>query len=252
MLEQQTTETEVAKRKAERTVIEAQAEAQAAAQKARLQGLAEAEVMAAKGYSQKDVLQADVQKAYAEGIGNMGPAISSGGGGSVVGDIMGLGIGMAAAQAVAPQMGNMFAGLNPNQSTTPKTEPAKDAPKGWDCPACGFKNITSRFCPDCGAKKPEPKPADSWDCPACDCKNITSKFCPDCGAKKPEPKAADTWNCPSCGCKNISSRFCPDCGTKKPEKKAADSWDCPACGCKNIKSKFCPDCGAKKPETPKG
>ena len=85
-LQRQLTETEIAKREAERKVIEAQAEAQAQ----RLAGLTEAEIMKAKGYSQKDVLQADVQKAYAEGIGNMGPAISSGGGSSIVGDMMGL------------------------------------------------------------------------------------------------------------------------------------------------------------------
>ena len=59
MLEQQTTQTEVAKHEAERRVIEAQAEAQVL----RMQGLTEAEIMAAKGYSQRDVLQADVQKA---------------------------------------------------------------------------------------------------------------------------------------------------------------------------------------------
>ena len=242
VLEQQMTETEVAKRKAERTVIEAQAEAQAEALKTRMPGLAEAEVMAAKGYSQKDVLQADVQKAYAAGIGNMGSNIGggSGGGSSVVGDIMGLGIGMAAAQAVAPQMGNMFAGLNPNQTSTEKTEPEKDTPKGWDCPACGAKNIQSKFCPDCGGKKPEPKADGGWDCPNCGCKNITSKFCPDCGTKKPEENAG--WICPECGTKDITSKFCPNCGSKKPN----EGWTCPECGKKNIMSKFCPQCGRKK------
>ena len=33
---------------------------------------ADAEVMAAMGYSQKDVLRAEVQKEYAKGIGQMG------------------------------------------------------------------------------------------------------------------------------------------------------------------------------------
>ena len=33
--------------------------------------IAEAEVMRAKGYTEKDVIQEEVQKAYAEGIGNM-------------------------------------------------------------------------------------------------------------------------------------------------------------------------------------
>ena len=210
-LQRQTTETEVAKRAAERRVIEAQAEAQAA----RMAGLTEAEVMAAKGYTQKDVLQAEVQKAYAEGIGNMGPDSVSGGagGGSLLGDVMGLGVGMAAMNAVMPQVGNMFGGLN-----AAGLQPGGEAQPsgGWDCPACGKKNIQSKFCPDCGGAKPEPKPAaDTWDCPACGCKGITSKFCPDCGAKKPEASAG--WTCPECGKTGITSNFCPECGRKKGE-----------------------------------
>ncbi|MCR4884456.1 MAG: SPFH domain-containing protein, partial [Clostridiales bacterium] len=98
-LQRQTTETEIAKREAERKVIGAQAEAQAQ----RMGGLTEAEIMRAKGYTQRDVLQAEVQKSYAEGIGNMGPVVSGGGGGSsIVGDMLGLGVGMAAASAIAP------------------------------------------------------------------------------------------------------------------------------------------------------
>ena len=237
VLEQQTTETEVARRAAERRVIEAQAEAQSTL----LQGQAEAQVMKAKGYSQKDVIQADVQKAYAEGIGNMGPAISSGGGsGGIVGDIMGIGIGMAAAQVVAPQVGTMFKGISPDQSN----ETASQAPAGWDCPVCGFKNITSRFCPDCGSGKPGGAPASTWDCP-CGNKNITGMFCNMCGAKKPETKS-DTWDCP-CGNKNITGMFCNMCGAKKPETKS-DTWDC-HCGNKNITGMFCNMCGAKRPET---
>lgn len=234
VLEQQTTETEIARREAERRVIEAQAEAQAM----RMQGLTEAEIMKAKGYSQKDVIQADVQKAYAEGIGNMGPAISAGGGSSVVGDIMGLGIGIAAAQAVSPQIGTMLSGIGLNQNTAGNS----DAPSGWDCPSCGFKNITSKFCPDCGAKKPEPDSSDTWNC-ACGRKDIKGKFCPDCGNMRPEPKSADTWDC-ICGNKSIIGKFCNECGAKKPEN---ETWDC-ACGNKNIAGRFCNMCGAKKPE----
>ncbi len=246
VLEQQTTDTEVARREAERKVIAAQAEAQAQ----RMEGLAEAEVMAAKGYSQKDVLQTEVQKAYAEGIGNMGPKSVSGGGGSgLVGDIMGLGVSMAAAQAVMPQLGGMFQGLKPQQPDASAPAPAegmRDGPgstalsPAWDCPACGFKDIRSRFCPDCGAKKPEPRPADAWDCPNCGAKNITSKFCPDCGAKKPE--APKGWTCPDCGATDLTSRFCPYCGAKKPE----ETWTCPACGATGIKTKFCPECGNRR------
>ena len=77
-LQRQTTQNEIARMEAQRKLIEAQADAQAM----RMQGLTEAEVMQAKGYNQKDVLNAEVQKAYAEGIGNMGPAVAAGGGGS--------------------------------------------------------------------------------------------------------------------------------------------------------------------------
>ena len=212
VLEQQTTETEVARREAERKIIAAQAEAQAQ----RMAGLTEAEIMAAKGYNQKDVLQADVQKAYAEGIGNMGPAISAGGGGSgILGDMLGLGVGMAAAQTIAPQIGNMMQGFQPQQPVAPAA-PVAPVGDAWDCSECGHKNITSRFCPDCGAKKPEPKPAaDTWDCPQCGHKGITSRFCPDCGMKKPEGPAG--WTCPDCGTVGITSAFCPNCGRKRGE-----------------------------------
>ena len=69
------------------------------------------------------------------------------------------------------------------------TPPAPDAAApvgGWSC-ACGRTNITSNFCPDCGAKKPVPQ--NGWTCPSCGAANITSNFCPDCGAKKPAPDA---------------------------------------------------------------
>ncbi|MDO4990663.1 MAG: SPFH domain-containing protein [Eubacteriales bacterium] len=210
-LQRQTTETEVARKAAERRVIAAQTEAQAK----RMDGLTEAEIMAAKGYSQKDVLQAEVQKSYAQAIGDMGPAISAGGGGSgLMGDLLGLGVGMAAATTVAPQIGNMMKGIQfPNM--TGESAPAAPAADGWDCSDCGTKNIQSRFCPNCGGRKPEPKAPDAWDCPACGARNIRSKFCPECGARKPE--AAAGWTCPSCGKAGITSRFCPECGRKKDE-----------------------------------
>ena len=237
-LQRQTTETEVARREAERKIIAAQAEAQAQ----RMQGLTEAEIMAAKGYNQKDVLQSEVQKAYAEGIGNMGPVVGGSGGGSVMGDMLGLGVGMAAMGAIAPQIGNMMNGMNP--AAQQPTATAAPAPEGWTCPSCGKTGVTFKFCPDCGTKKPEPKSAEGWDCPSCGMKNVTSKFCPECGAKKPE--AAKGWTCPVCGTKDITSKFCPECGAKKPEENKG--WICPECGTKDITSKFCPECGYKKGE----
>lgn len=238
-MQRQMTQTEVARREAERKVIGAQAEAQAQ----RMQGLTEAEIMAAKGYNQKDVLQAEVQEAYAAGIGNMGSGVSIGGGGSMMGDLMGLGVGMAAMGAIAPQIGNMMSGMNPNAVQQPPA-PVQPAAEGWTCPSCGKAGISFKFCPDCGAEKPEPKPAGGWTCPKCGTENITSKFCPECVAKKPEEKKG--WTCPECGTKDITSKFCPECGAKKPEENK--SWICPNCGTKDIKSKFCPECGFKKGE----
>ena len=120
-LERQTTQTEVTKRAAERRLIEAQAEAMAA----KAAGIAEAEVMQAKGYNQKDVLQADVQKAFAQGLGQMGA--NAGGGGSAMSDILGLGIGLQAAGAMGSQLNGLFAGLtgqNPQPAPAPAAQPA--------------------------------------------------------------------------------------------------------------------------------
>lgn len=124
VLERQQTQTEIARREAERKVITAQAEAEA--QKAA--GFAQAEIMRQQGYNQKDVIQAEVQKAYAAGIGNMGG--NSGSGGSTMSDILGLGIGLQAASAMSGQVGNIFGGMfggtgaQPQQPTQP-TQPSQ-------------------------------------------------------------------------------------------------------------------------------
>ena len=245
ILEGQTTETEIAKREAERKLIYAQAEAQAA----QMAGMAEAAVMQAKGYNQKDVIQAEVQKAYAEGIGNMGPAISgSGGGSSVIGDMLGLGVGMAAVGAISPQVGEMMKGFQigisgaDTQNNVRGETGASSRSEEWECPNCGNKRITSLFCPECGTKKPEKKTENAWNCPTCGKEGILSKFCPECGAKKPETSA--TWDCLECGTRGITSKFCPECGARKPV--VASSWICPNCGEQGITAKFCPECGTKR------
>ncbi len=230
-LERQTTQTEVAKREAERTVIQAQAEAQAA----RLAGLTEAEVMRAKGYNEKDVLQAEVQKAYAAGLGQMG---SNGGSGGALGDVAGLGVALGAMggimgmtrEAMAPMFGGM-------QEPAPAA-PTAPAGAGWTC-ACGQSGITSNFCPNCGSKRPAP--VETWDC-SCGQTGIASNFCPNCGSKRPAP--AETWDC-SCGQTGITGKFCPECGTKRPDPNQPETWDC-ACGNKGITGNFCPECGKKR------
>ncbi len=207
-LQRQMTENEIAKMQAERELIAAQAEAQ----KARMTGFAEAEVMQAKGYNEKDVLQAEVQKAYAAGIGEMGSGISIGGGNSIMGDMMGLSVGMAAASAMAPQIGNMFQGFNMNGQSDSQANPsAPEAPAAdtWNC-ACGNLKIAGKFCSECGNPRPV---VSTWNC-SCGATGISGKFCSNCGAKKPEAPAA--WNC-SCGKVGNTGKFCDECGNKKED-----------------------------------
>lgn len=192
VLEKETTETEQARREAERELIRAQAEAQAA----KMAGFAEAEVMRAKGYNEKDVLQAEVQKAYAEGIGNM--TITGGGGSSVAGDMLGFGVGMAAASAVSNQVNEMFKGFGLNES----------APKQITCPSCNSAvPENAKFCLECGAKI-ELLNDNEVICPACGKKTAKGKFCMECGASL-------VAKCAKCGAElPTGAKFCLECGEK--------------------------------------
>ena len=139
----------------------------------------------------------------------MGPVVSGGGGSSIVGDMMGLGVGMAAASAIAPQLGNMMQGFNPQGQ--PAAVPF--AGDTWDC-ACGEKGITGNFCGNCGSRRPAPAAANTWDCD-CGEKGITGNFCSNCGAKRPKAKPA-TWDC-ACGEKGITGNFCGNCGQRRED-----------------------------------
>ncbi len=186
-LERQTTQTEMAKMEAERELIKAQTEAQAA----KLAGFAEAEVMAAQGYNQKDIIQAEVQKAYAAGIGNM--TITGGG----AGDVVGLGVGLAAAGAIAPQVGQMFQGMG--------TPAAPEAP-AEKCAKCGATLAAgAKFCLECGEKV---VPAGQVICPQCGKTIPKGKFCMECGHKFVS-------SCPRCGTELApGAKFCLECGEK--------------------------------------
>ncbi len=195
VLERETTATEQMRREAERELIKAQAEAQAA----KMAGLAEAEVMRAKGYTEKDVLQAEVQKAYAEGIGNMN---ISGGAGGVTGDIIGLGVGMAAAGAVSGQFGEMFKGFG--STSTPEPQQTDKIV----CPNCKSEvPENSKFCLECGTKI-ENLAENEMICPACGKKTQKGKFCMECGASL-------VAKCPNCGVEIPNgAKFCLECGVK--------------------------------------
>ena len=218
---------------AEALKIQKQAEAEAY----RMQAEAEAAEMRMKGYTYQQETSRQVgMEAMKNGLG--GGANAAG----ALGDLAGLGVSLGAMGSV---IGMTKDALNPMTQDAAQMGAAVGAAVagGWDCPACGHKNITTNFCPDCGGKKPEVKIG--WDCAQCGTKNIQSRFCPNCGAKKPE--GSNGWICPECGTKDILSKFCPNCGARKPEEK--HGWICPECGTKNIMTNFCPNCGRKKDES---
>ena len=103
--------------------------------------------------------------------------------------------------------------------------------------AQGIMNVAQNYQQN-SQPAPEAAPADSWKCA---CGNVASgKFCPECGAKKPE---ATGWTC-SCGAVN-KGKFCSECGAKKPDD--APLYRCDKCGWEpedpHHPPKFCPECG---------
>ena len=154
-------------------------------------------------------------------------AAASNSGGAMTG-FMGMGMAMNAGGGMNAQ--NLFA--------MGQQQPAAPAPaaNGWKC-TCGAV-VSGKFCPECGSKKPEPKPESGWKC-ACGAV-ATGKFCPECGSPKP---AGSGWTC-SCGSVN-TGKFCANCGSKKPA--GVPQYRCDKCGWQpedpTKAPRFCPECG---------
>ena len=222
---------------AQMKIIGAQGEAEALkiqkaaeAEAYRMQAEAEAMEMKMKGYTYQQETSRQVGlEAMKNGLGGSGT-------GSGLGDVAGLGVALGAMGGVIGMTKDAMTPIF--ESSTQIGQGVGKAASGdiWNC-ACGHTGITSNFCPNCGAKKPQP--VAGWICPQCGQAAIPSNFCPNCGTKKPVPSA---WDC-TCGQKEITSNFCPNCGAKKPDNQ---TWSCPQCGNTGIQSQFCPNCGHKQ------
>lgn len=200
----------VAEAAAERKMVEARTEAQmkiigaqGEAEAYKLQAEAEAAEMRMKGYTyQQETARKVGLEAMKNGI--------AGEGGSALGDVAGLGITLGAMGGVIGMTKDAMQPLFNSPGQMNMMPPADT----WDCQSCGTKGISSKCCPECGARRPAPSAPNVWDCPVCGARGISSKFCPECGEKRP---SADTWDCPDCGTKDISSKCCPECGRKRGE-----------------------------------
>ena len=160
-------------------------------------GFAEAEIMRAKGYTEKDVIQADVQKAFAAGIGSMNIS----GGSGIAGDMLGLGVSLAAAGVVTPKLGEMLRGFDNPKSDEAKTEKVI-------CPNCSSEvPANSKFCLECGTKI-EILGENETICPACGKKTHKGKFCMECGSPLVR-------KCKNCGAElPDNAKFCLECGER--------------------------------------
>ena len=143
-------------------VLKIMAEAQAAAH--RMKVAAETEEMRAKGYTY------DEETARLVAL----EAMKNGLTGTASSEIANLGVSVGVANGVSAIT---------QKAISPEThqQAPNNTPKTWSC-GCGNSGITSKFCPNCGAKCPEDE---AWTCANCGKTGITFNFCPDCGAKRP-------------------------------------------------------------------
>ena len=189
--------------------------------------------------AQRAAIMRDPTMAAATLVGAQADAMKTAAGnqaGAMTG-FMGMGMAMNAGGGMNAQ--NLFAMGQQNQQAQQQAAAAPAAPSadGWKC-SCGAV-VTGNFCPECGAKKPEPVQSGAWKC-KCGAA-ATGKFCPECGS--PKPADTDGWTC-SCGTVN-KGKFCQSCGAKKPE--GAPLYRCDKCGWEpedpTDPPKFCPECG---------
>lgn len=107
----------------------------------------------------------------------------------------------------------MQGGMQPQMQAPSGMQAPVGGTPGWTC-SCGHTDNRSKFCSECGAKKPDNA---GWTC-TCGAVN-QGKFCPECGSKKPE--GAPLYKCDKCGWEPEDPahppKFCPECGDRFDE-----------------------------------
>lgn len=190
--------------------------------------------------AQRTAIMRDPTMAAATLVGAQADAMKTAAGNSAGAMTGFLGMGMAMNAGGGMNAQNLYTmGQQQEQAKAAQQYPPERVEaETWKC-SCG-KVTGGKFCPNCGSKKPEPKPAEGgWKCK---CGNtVTGNFCPNCGS--PKPADTDGWTC-SCGTVN-KGNFCRNCGTRKPVGMPV--YRCDKCGWEpedpKNPPKFCPECG---------
>jgi predicted amidophosphoribosyltransferase len=114
---------------------------------------------------------------------------------------------MAAASAIAPQLGDMMKGFAP--TTTQQAPVAEASSPEAKCAKCGAAlPANAKFCLECGEKVAPAMQDNAVICPSCGKTVAKGKFCPECGYKF-------VTACPKCGKEIVpGAKFCLECGEK--------------------------------------
>lgn len=117
------------------------------------EGLKEAEVMKAQGYTGKDKLETEAKIVFAESLGKTinNPSTQNSG---VASEVMKVGAGMAVAGSVLPHAMDTIKEITKPLSDVLKSEKSNENEKTYKfCVNCGTKiDRTAKFCPECGQK----------------------------------------------------------------------------------------------------
>ena len=141
VFEKNKTDIEIAKKEAEIAKLKAQVK--------EYEGLKEAEIMKAKGYTGKDELAAEVNKAFAESLGKTVNSSSSQSSG-IASDVVKVGAGMAVASGILPKAMETIKEITKPITENLGTEDTKDFKF---CTNCGAKiDRKAKFCSECGEK----------------------------------------------------------------------------------------------------